>query len=160
NDSAKPTDLGRRYLGERRPIGDSSHFSTLLRHSSACGRGGIERDSRASGTPKFGYYTEIYSRGYRATEKYLPSCPPSQSHKEEGGGHGMMEENFRPLDAMDVQLAAAIGAPFATAVAWARTCYSGKGIVWPADVSKDEKAIEVRDRIASSTLLAGHLTTR
>jgi thymidylate synthase ThyX len=30
----------------------------------------------------------------------------------------------------------------------------------PGDVSKDERAIEIRDRIAASTLNAGHLTTR
>jgi len=54
----------------------------------------------------------------------------------------------------------AITSPYETAVASARTCYSGKGVIYPEDVSKNEKAVELRDRIASSTLLAGHLTTR
>ena len=46
------------------------------------------------------------------------------------------------------------------AVASARTCYSGKGVIYPAEVSKDAKSQELRDRIASSTLEAGHVTTR
>jgi len=50
--------------------------------------------------------------------------------------------------------------PYDLSVASARTCYSGKGIVWPQDVSATEKSREIRDRIAASTLKAGHLTTR
>ncbi len=61
---------------------------------------------------------------------------------------------------MEVQLVGSIADPYETAVASARTCYSGKGIIYPEDVSKDEKAIGIRDRIAQSTRLAGHLTTR
>ena len=47
--------------------------------------------------------------------------------------------------------------PFNTGIASARTCYSSKGIVYPQDV---EKNIPLRDKIAKSTLKAGHLTTR
>lgn len=45
-------------------------------------------------------------------------------------------------------------------IASARTCYSGKGIVYPEDVDRDEGTRNLRDKIASSTLKAGHLTTR
>ncbi len=50
--------------------------------------------------------------------------------------------------------------PYDLSIATARTCYSSKGIVSPEDVSRDEKARALRDRIARSTLQAGHLTTR
>ena len=69
-------------------------------------------------------------------------------------------ERLRRLENIDVQLVGAIGHPFELAVASAKTCYSSRGIIYPDDVSKDEKAMAVRDRIASSTLEAGHLTTR
>ena len=59
-----------------------------------------------------------------------------------------------------VELIDAICRPYETAVGAARTCYSSKGVVYPDQVSKTKKARETRDRIASSTLLAGHLTTR
>ncbi len=59
-----------------------------------------------------------------------------------------------------VELAGVIEQPYNLAVAAARTCYSSKGIITKADVVKDEKAIALRDKIASSTLHAGHLTTR
>ena len=45
-------------------------------------------------------------------------------------------------------------------LAAARTCYSSKGIITADDVSKTKRTRELRDRIAESTLLAGHLTTR
>ncbi len=61
---------------------------------------------------------------------------------------------------MEVSLVGSIADPYEVAVASARTCYSGKGVIYPNEVSKDEKAIGIRDRIASSTRLAGHLTTR
>lgn len=48
--------------------------------------------------------------------------------------------------------------PYDNAVATARTCYSSR-VVYPEDVSKTEKARELRDRIASSTYQAGHHTT-
>ncbi|MBI1861698.1 MAG: FAD-dependent thymidylate synthase [Deltaproteobacteria bacterium] len=67
---------------------------------------------------------------------------------------------LRSLDQIEVKLAGAIQTPYELAVATARTCYSGKGIIWPDDVSANEKSIALRDRIASSTLEAGHLTTR
>ena len=50
--------------------------------------------------------------------------------------------------------------PYDLSIATARTCYSSKGIITPEDVSRDEKARALRDRIARSTLQAGHLTTR
>lgn len=50
--------------------------------------------------------------------------------------------------------------PYNLSIAAARTCYSGRGIITPEDVSRDEKARALRDRIAQSTLRAGHLTTR
>ncbi|HUB06095.1 MAG TPA: FAD-dependent thymidylate synthase [Myxococcales bacterium] len=52
----------------------------------------------------------------------------------------------------------AFGLPFDNAVATARTCYAPR-IVTTADVSKDERAREVRDRIARETYQAGHHTT-
>lgn len=69
-------------------------------------------------------------------------------------------ESFRTFEEISVELIGTVPAPYEVSVASARTCYSGKGIVYPAEVSKDEKAVELRDRIAASTLEAGHLTTR
>lgn len=68
--------------------------------------------------------------------------------------------DFRHFEQIDVKLVASIAAPYELAVASARTCYSGKGIIMPEEVSATDKNIEIRDRIASSTLEAGHLTTR
>ncbi len=59
-----------------------------------------------------------------------------------------------------VKLAGIIEDPYNLVVATARTCYSSKGIVTRDDVTKDEKTLALRDKIASSTLAAGHLTTR
>lgn len=59
-----------------------------------------------------------------------------------------------------VTLEALIQEPYALGVATARTCYSAKGIIRPSDVNRDEKARALRDKIAESTLAAGHLTTR
>lgn len=67
---------------------------------------------------------------------------------------------LRSFADIEVNLVGAITPPYEIAVASARTCYSGKGIVYPQEVSKDEKAVVLRDKIASSTLEAGHLTTR
>ncbi|MBE7411294.1 MAG: FAD-dependent thymidylate synthase [Leptospiraceae bacterium] len=50
--------------------------------------------------------------------------------------------------------------PFNLSIASARTCYSSKGILYPEDMVKTEKSIEIRDRVAKSTKKAGHLTTR
>jgi len=65
-----------------------------------------------------------------------------------------------------VKLINAFARPFENAVATARTCYSGKGIIWPEEVSGDgepddkrQKRVEQRDRIARSTYEAGHHTT-
>lgn len=59
-----------------------------------------------------------------------------------------------------VELAGVIREPYNLAIATARTCYSSKGIITREDVTRDEKAIALRDRIGGSTLAAGHLTTR
>lgn len=69
-------------------------------------------------------------------------------------------EVLRTFQDIDVKLVGHISNPYEVAVASARTCYSGRGVIYPEDVSKDEKAVVLRDRIASSTLDAGHLTTR
>jgi thymidylate synthase ThyX len=59
-----------------------------------------------------------------------------------------------------VTLAGVVSQPYNLAIATARTCYSSKGIITREDVTKDEKAIALRDKIGGSTLAAGHLTTR
>jgi len=59
-----------------------------------------------------------------------------------------------------VELAGVVQEPFNLGIAAARTCYSSKGIITREEVRKDEKAIVLRDKIAASTLRAGHLTTR
>lgn len=69
-------------------------------------------------------------------------------------------ETLRTFQDIEVKLVGAVSQPYETAVASARTCYSGRGIVYPEEVSKDEKSVALRDKIASSTLEAGHLTTR
>lgn len=43
-------------------------------------------------------------------------------------------------------------------MATARTCYSSR-VITPSDVRKDDKAVELRDRIARETYTAGHHTT-
>jgi thymidylate synthase ThyX len=48
--------------------------------------------------------------------------------------------------------------PYDNAVATARTCYNSR-VISAEDVRKDEKARELRDRIARETYLAGHHTT-
>lgn len=57
-----------------------------------------------------------------------------------------------------VRLTNAFHQPFDNAVATARTCYSSK-VVTAEDVARDERARELRDRIARSTYQAGHHTT-
>lgn len=52
----------------------------------------------------------------------------------------------------------AFARPFDNAVATARTCYSSR-VVTADDVAKDERARELRDRIARETYQAGHHTT-
>lgn len=69
-------------------------------------------------------------------------------------------ETLSTFENIKVELVGTIQNPYELSVASARTCYSGKGVIYPSDISKDEKAIALRDRIASSTLEAGHLTTR
>lgn len=59
-----------------------------------------------------------------------------------------------------VTLEAVIRDPYDLAVATARTCYSAKGVIKVADVSRDERARALRDKIAQTTREAGHLTTR
>ncbi len=70
-----------------------------------------------------------------------------------------MAETFLS-DPPEVTLAGVIEEPYNLAIAAARTCYSSSGILTTHDVMKDEKAIALRDKIARSTLEAGHLTTR
>jgi thymidylate synthase ThyX len=70
------------------------------------------------------------------------------------------QEQFRSLSDIKVELISSVANAYELAVASARTCYSGRGLIYPSEVSKDEKSIELRDRIASSTFEAGHLTTR
>ena len=69
-------------------------------------------------------------------------------------------EKLRSFEDIEVKLVGAIAQPYEVAVASARTCYSGKGIIYPSDVSSNEKMVALRDKIASSTMDAGHLTTR
>jgi flavin-dependent thymidylate synthase len=58
--------------------------------------------------------------------------------------------------APEITLVNAFARPFDNAVATARTCYSGKGIVTADDVAQNP---EQRERIARSTYDAGHHTT-
>ncbi len=67
-----------------------------------------------------------------------------------------MPTRFEPI----VKLEGVIAEPYDLAVATARTCYSGKGIIRTRDVKISEKARALRDKIADSTREAGHLTTR
>ena len=60
----------------------------------------------------------------------------------------------------DIKLVGFIQTPYDLSVATARTCYSSKGIITPEQVSEDDEARVLRDRIAASTREAGHLTTR
>jgi thymidylate synthase ThyX len=57
-----------------------------------------------------------------------------------------------------VTLANGFFEPFDNAVATARTCYNSR-IITAQDVRKDERARELRDRIAKETYEAGHHTT-
>jgi thymidylate synthase ThyX len=57
-----------------------------------------------------------------------------------------------------VQLTKAFSSPYDNAVATARTCYSSK-LIFDHDVSKNDEARALRDKIAKSTYLAGHHTT-
>lgn len=57
-----------------------------------------------------------------------------------------------------VQLENCFKDPFDNAVATARTCYSSR-VITSADVSKDDKSRDLRDRIADSIYKAGHHTT-
>lgn len=66
----------------------------------------------------------------------------------------------RNMNGPVVRLIDATRTPYDLSIASARTCYSSKGIIYPEDVSATPKAVELRDRIARSTLQAGHLTTR
>ncbi len=60
----------------------------------------------------------------------------------------------------EIHLVGTIRSPYDLSIATARTCYSSQGIITPEEVSKDEKSRILRDKIAASTLEAGHLTTR
>lgn len=65
-----------------------------------------------------------------------------------------------PESLPDVKLVDVTDVPYDLSIATARTCYSSRGIISPADVSKTPESRALRDRIARSTLQAGHLTTR
>jgi flavin-dependent thymidylate synthase len=67
----------------------------------------------------------------------------------------VIDSPFRSA-APEVKLVNAFARPFDNAVATARTCYSGKGIVSDEDVAKNP---DQRERIAKSTYAAGHHTT-
>jgi len=56
-----------------------------------------------------------------------------------------------------VELTQAFARPFDNAVAAARTCYASR-VIGTEEVAKDERAREVRDRIARETYQAGHHT--
>jgi len=58
----------------------------------------------------------------------------------------------------EVELVSALQDPYNTVIAAARTCYSSK-VVTPADVDKDDKSRELRDRIYDGIYDAGHHTT-
>lgn len=59
-----------------------------------------------------------------------------------------------------VSLIAYTDKPFDIAAASARTCYSSKGLLRPEDMHKSEKSLELRKKVAKSTLKSGHHTTR
>src|SRR5690348_3007929 len=58
----------------------------------------------------------------------------------------------------EVVLVSALQDPYNTVIAAARTCYSSR-VVTPADVDKDDKARDLRDRIYEGIYDAGHHTT-
>ncbi|HMV36117.1 MAG TPA: FAD-dependent thymidylate synthase [Turneriella sp.] len=59
-----------------------------------------------------------------------------------------------------VRLIAYTEQPFDIAAASARTCYSSRGLLLPADMHKSEKSLELRSKVARATLKSGHHTTR
>jgi thymidylate synthase ThyX len=61
---------------------------------------------------------------------------------------------------LKVRLIAHTAEPFDIAAASARTCYSSKGLLLPADMHKSEKSLELRKKVARATLKSGHHTTR
>ncbi|MES0489128.1 MAG: FAD-dependent thymidylate synthase [Leptospirales bacterium] len=69
-------------------------------------------------------------------------------------------ELLRDYDHIQVNLVDYPKTPYNLAIATARTCYSSKGLIYPDDLEKNDKSRELRDRIARSTLEAGHVTTR
>lgn len=71
-----------------------------------------------------------------------------------------MSRSQNPADGPVVTLVDSTRFPYDLSIASARTCYSSKGIIWPEDVRATEQARALRDRIAASTMAAGHLTTR
>src|SRR5260221_9358842 len=57
-----------------------------------------------------------------------------------------------------VELVSALQDPYNTVIAAARTCYSSR-VISPADVDKDDKSRDLRDRIYEGIYDAGHHTT-
>ena len=49
-----------------------------------------------------------------------------------------MLDALRTFQDIEVKLVASVAQPYEVAVASARTCYSGRGVIYPAEVSKDE----------------------
>ncbi|MDH4200064.1 MAG: FAD-dependent thymidylate synthase, partial [Spirochaetia bacterium] len=68
--------------------------------------------------------------------------------------HKTILKNFQHLH---VTLIDHAKSPYNLSIASARTCYSSKGLLLPDDM---EKNTSLRDKIAESTMQAGHLTTR
>ncbi len=67
-----------------------------------------------------------------------------------------MEKGFEPI----VSLVDFTDHPLDLSIAAARTCYSSKGIITPEQMRQTDADRQLRDRLAASTMKAGHLTTR
>ncbi len=79
---------------------------------------------------------------------------------------GHLEENYQKYAALmetgniQVKIVSAPRNPYEIGIASARTCYSSRGIITPQEITNDPKEKESAEKIARSTLKAGHLTTR
>jgi thymidylate synthase ThyX len=69
-----------------------------------------------------------------------------------------MTSSYGVEPAPSVELQNWFAHPYDNSVATARTCYSSR-VIYPDEVSRDEKARDLRDKIAASTYKAGHHTT-
>lgn len=82
-----------------------------------------------------------------------------------GGNHWLdsLQETYAAeisASPIKVRLIAYTEQPFDIAAASARTCYSSRGLLLPADMQKSEKSRELRTKVARATLKSGHHTTR